>query len=259
MEQMNELFSIAGKVALVTGGSRGIGLMIARSFVAAGARVYVSSRKAAACEATAQALSGLGECLPLPADVSRIEDIARVVETLTAREGRLDILVNNAGATWGAPLGQFPEAGWDKVMDLNVKGMFFMTQSLLPLLTAHATAAAPARVINIGSVDGMHTPAFDNFSYSPSKAAVHQMTRMLATHLAARHVTVNAIAPGPFATDMMAPMVATMGEAILGKVPLHRMGEEADIGGMAICLASRAGAFVTGAVIPVDGGLLAAS
>lgn len=256
---MQDLFSIAGKVALVTGGSRGIGLMIARCFVEAGATVYVSSRKAAACEAAAGELARHGRCHALPADVSRMEDIARIGETLGAREGALDILVNNAGATWGAPLGQFPEQGWDKVMDLNVKGMFFLTQTLLPLLEKRASAADPARVINIGSVDGMHTPAFDNFSYSPSKAAVHQMTRMLAAHLARRHVTVNAIAPGPFATDMMAPMAATMGDEILARVPLGRMGEAADIGGVAIMLAARAGAYLTGAVIPVDGGLFAGS
>jgi NAD(P)-dependent dehydrogenase (short-subunit alcohol dehydrogenase family) len=256
---MQDLFSIAGKVALVTGGSRGIGLMIARCFVEAGATVYVSSRKAAACEAAAGELSRHGRCHALPADISRMEDITRIGETLGAREGALDILVNNAGATWGAPLGQFPEQGWDKVMDLNVKGMFFLTQTLLPLLEKRASAADPARVINIGSVDGMHTPAFDNFSYSPSKAAVHQMTRMLAAHLARRHVTVNAIAPGPFATDMMAPMAATMGDEILARVPLGRMGEAADIGGVAIMLAARAGAYLTGAVIPVDGGLFAGS
>lgn len=256
---MRDLFSIAGKVALVTGGSRGIGHMIARCFVEAGAKVYVSSRKAASCEAVAAELSGVGECIALPADVSKLEDIARLVAVLEAREPALDILVNNAGATWGAPLGAFPEQGWDKVMDLNVKGLFFLTQSLLPLLGRRATAADPARVINIGSVDGLHTPAFENFSYSPSKAAVHQLTRMLAAHLAQHHVTVNAIAPGPFLTDMMAPMAATMGDEILAKVPLGRMGEAEDIGGVAILLASRAGAYMTGTVIPVDGGLYAGS
>ncbi len=256
---MSELFSLAGKIALVTGGSRGIGRMIAHSFVRAGARVYVSSRKAAACEAAAAALAADGSCLPLPADVSKMDDIAQVAATLQAREGRLDILVNNAGATWGAPLGSFPEQGWDKVMDLNVKGLFFLTQALLPLLEAGASAADPARVINIGSVDGLHAPLFENYSYSPSKAAVHQLTRMLAAHLARRYITVNAIAPGPFATDMMAPMTATMGDRILAAVPLGRLGGEDDIGGIAICLASRAGAFMTGTVIPVDGGLLGAS
>jgi NAD(P)-dependent dehydrogenase (short-subunit alcohol dehydrogenase family) len=256
---LRDLFSIAGKVALVTGGSRGIGQMIAHCFVEAGAKVYVSSRKAASCEAVAAELSGVGECVALPADVSKLEDIARLVAVLEAREPALDILVNNAGATWGAPLGAFPEQGWDKVMDLNVKGLFFLTQSLLPLLGRRVTAADPARVINIGSVDGLHTPAFENFSYSPSKAAVHQLTRMLAAHLAQRHVTVNAIAPGPFLTDMMAPMAATMGDEILAKVPLGRMGEAEDIGGVAILLASRAGAYMTGTVIPVDGGLYAGS
>ena len=253
------MISLEGRVALVTGGSRGIGRMIATGLLHQGATVYISARKAAACEAAAGELSRHGRCHALPADISRMEDIARIGETLGAREGALDILVNNAGATWGAPLGQFPEQGWDKVMDLNVKGMFFLTQTLLPLLEKRASAADPARVINIGSVDGMHTPAFDNFSYSPSKAAVHQMTRMLAAHLARRHVTVNAIAPGPFATDMMAPMAATMGDEILARVPLGRMGEAADIGGVAIMLAARAGAYLTGAVIPVDGGLFAGS
>ncbi len=255
---MSELFSIAGKVALVTGGSRGIGLMIARSYVDAGAKVYVSSRKAEACAAVAAELSAQGQCIALPADVSKMEDIARVGDTLREREGRLDILINNAGATWGAPFGAFPEQGWDKVMDLNVKGLFFLTQTLLPLLEAAATPADPARVINLGSVDGLRTPLFENFSYSPSKAAVHQLTRMLAAHLARRHITVNAIAPGPFATDMMAPMTAKMGDRIVGSVPLGRLGAQDDIGGIAICLAARAGAFMTGAVVPVDGGMFAA-
>ncbi|HMM75752.1 MAG TPA: SDR family oxidoreductase [Gammaproteobacteria bacterium] len=256
---MSGLFSIAGKTALVTGGSRGIGLMIARAYVAAGAKVYVSSRKAAACAAAAAELSALGECLALPADVSNMQDIARLGEALREREGRLDILVNNAGAAWGAPFGAFPEQGWDKVMNVNVKGPFFLTQTLLPLLEAAARPDDPARVINIGSVDGLHAPLFENFSYGPSKAAVHQLTRMLAAPLAKKSITVNAIAPGPFATDMMAPMTAKMGDRILGSVPLGRMGGQDDIGGIAICLAARAGAYVTGTVIPVDGGLFAAS
>ena len=256
---MSNLFSIQGRVALVTGGSRGIGAMIARALVVAGARVYISSRKAAACEATARELSALGECHALPADLSQMASADWLAAELGARESQLDILVNNAGATWGAKVDDFPEQGWDKVMDLNLKSVFFLTQKLLPLLTHSASAANPSRIINIGSVDGLHTPAFDNFSYGPSKAALHHLTRMLAKHLAPRFVTVNAIAPGPFATDMMAPMMATIGPQILGAVPLGRLGEGDDIGGVAVFLAARAGAFITGAVLPVDGGLLGAS
>ena len=256
---MNELFDIRGKVALVTGGSRGIGLMIARALVEAGAKVYVSSRKAAACDQAAAALAQFGDCHSLPADLGRMDEVQRLADEVRQRESALHILVNNAGATWGATLEQFPEQGWDKVMDLNVKSVFFLTQKLLPLLEAAASPADPARVINIGSVDGMHMPAFENYSYAPSKAALHHLTRVLAARLAVKAVTVNAIAPGPFATDMMAPMVASMGEQIVGAVPLARMGRDDDIGGVAVLLSSRAGAFITGAVLPVDGGLLAAS
>ena len=256
---MNDLFDVKGKVALVTGGARGIGLMIARGYCERGVKVYVCSRKAEVCETVAAELSEFGECIALPADLSSMDEISRVQETISARESKLHILVNNAGATWGGTIDEFPEKGWDKVMDLNLKSVFFLTQKLLPLLSAAGTAADPARVINVGSIDGLHTSKFTNFSYSPSKAAVHHMTRMLATHLAERHILVNAIAPGPFATDMMAPMVEKMGDEIIGAVPVKRMGDADDAAGMAVFLAARASRYVNGAVIPLDGGCFAAS
>lgn len=259
MTELNALFSIAGKTALVTGGSRGIGLMIARGYVAAGARVYISSRKAEACMAAAAELGKLGVCIALPADLAKMSEVERLAAELTAREPKLDILVNNAGATWGGTVDAFPETGWDKVMDLNVKSVFFLTQKLLPLLDQAASAERPARVINIGSIDGLHTSIFENFSYGPSKAALHHLTRVLSAHLASRHITVNAVAPGPFATDMMAPMIARMGDAIVNSVPLKRMGGADDAAGIAIFLASCAASFITGAVIPVDGGIMGAS
>lgn len=255
---MKNLFSIAGKTALVTGGSRGIGAMIARGYVEHGARVYICSRKAEVCDATAAELSAHGHCVSLPADLSKMSEIDRVVSELAARESQLDILVNNAGATWGATIDEFPEQGWDKVMDLNVKSIFFLTQRCLGLLDAAASAADPARVINIGSIDGMHLSAFENFSYSASKAAVHHLTRMSAVRLATRNITVNAIAPGPFHTTMMAPMIEKMGEELLASVPLHRFGGTEDAAGLAIFLASRAAAYMTGTVIPLDGGITAA-
>jgi NAD(P)-dependent dehydrogenase (short-subunit alcohol dehydrogenase family) len=256
---MQDLFSIRGKTALVTGGSRGIGLMIARGYVDAGAKVYISSRKADVCAAVAAELSASGECVALPADLSQMAEVERVANELNKREDKLDILVNNAGATWGSKVDVFPENGWDKVMDLNVKSIFFLTQKLLPLLDRSATANDPARVINIGSIDGLHLSLFDNFSYSASKAALHHLTKMTATHLASRNILVNAIAPGPFVTPMMDPMIETMGDEIRAAIPLDRLGEPEDIAGLAIFLAARASAYMTGTVIPVDGGVMAAS
>jgi len=254
------LFDIAGKVALVTGGSRGIGRMIAEGYAAAGARVYITARKAEQCEAAAADIARRGDCHALPADLSRLDEIERVAAEVSRREPELHVLVNNAGTQWGASIDQFPEKGWDKVMDLNVKSPFFLMQKLLPRLEAAARPGDPARVINVGSVDGMHTPIFENFSYAPSKAALHHLSRMLAAHLAARNVTVNVIAPGPFLTDMLAPMVDQMGEdSILANVPLRRMGGPDDAAGVAIFLAARASAFVTGTVLPVDGGIYGGS
>ena len=259
MDYLQDLFGVAGKSVLVTGGSRGIGLAIAEGFVKSGARVYISSRKSEACMAAAAELGKLGVCIALPADLAKMSEVERLAAELTAREPKLDILVNNAGATWGGTVDAFPETGWDKVMDLNVKSVFFLTQKLLPLLDQAASAERPARVINIGSIDGLHTSIFENFSYGPSKAALHHLTRVLSAHLASRHITVNAVAPGPFATDMMAPMIARMGDAIVNSVPLKRMGGADDAAGIAIFLASCAASFITGAVIPVDGGIMGAS
>jgi NAD(P)-dependent dehydrogenase (short-subunit alcohol dehydrogenase family) len=248
------LFSVEDKVTLVTGGSRGIGLMIATGFVEAGANVYISSRKAEVCEQVASELSGVGRCTPLPADLSTEEGCRLLAGELAQREDRLDVLVNNAGATWGAPLLEFDEAAWERVLALNVKGVFHLTKFVLPLLEAAGAAAEPARVINIGSIDGIHVPALETYSYSASKAAVHQLTRHLARRLAPS-VTVNAIAPGPFESKMMAATLEAFGEQIAAAAPLRRIGRPDDMAGTAIFLASRAGAYLTGAVIPVDGGI----
>ncbi|MGR8946810.1 MAG: SDR family oxidoreductase [Gammaproteobacteria bacterium] len=256
---MDGLFDITGKTALVTGGGRGIGLMIARAYCERGVKVYISSRKEAVCVEVAAELSKVGECHALPADLSVMDEIIRVSDEIKSRESTLDILVNNAGATWGGTIDDFPEKGWDKVMDLNLKGVFFLIQKLLPLLEKESDPEDPARIINIGSIDGLHTSKFDNFSYSPSKAALHHLTRILATRLGPRNMLVNAIAPGPFATDMMAPMVESMGNEIVEAVPLKRMGGPDDAAGMAVFLAARASAYVNGAVIPLDGGCFAAS
>jgi NAD(P)-dependent dehydrogenase (short-subunit alcohol dehydrogenase family) len=251
---MNDLFSIAGKTALVTGGSRGIGLMIARGYVEAGARVYISSRKADVLDEVAAELSKVGECHAIAADLSFEAECRRLAEAIAARESTLDILVNNAGATWGAPLEQFDEAAWERALALNVEGVFHLTKFLLPLLEEAGTADDPARVINIGSIDGIRVPLMENYSYSASKAAVHMLTRHLAKRLAPE-ITVNAIAPGPFESKMMAATLEAFGEQIAAGTPLKRIGRLDDMAGAAIYLASRAGAYLTGAVIPVDGGI----
>ncbi|MCY4095298.1 MAG: SDR family oxidoreductase [Gammaproteobacteria bacterium] len=265
---MSNWFSIQDKVALVTGGSRGIGEMIAAGFLQHGATVYISSRKSDVCDATAAKLQEKygGSCSSIPADLSELSGIEALVAKLSDCESRLDILVNNAGSTWGAPIDEFPEIGWDKVMDTNVKGIFFMIQKCLPLLRESASEEDPARVINIGSVDGIKTPGFDNFSYGPSKAAVHHLTRQMAAHLVRENIVVNAIAPGPFPSWMLSAGVGFGGqvegadwESVGRGNPRKRVGTMEDIAGLAIFLSSRAGAYTVGETITCDGGAVAVS
>jgi NAD(P)-dependent dehydrogenase (short-subunit alcohol dehydrogenase family) len=253
--KVEELFSVRGKVALVTGGSRGVGEMIARAYVENGAKVYITARKAEACDATARSLSAHGECISLPADLARMDEIERLAGELERRERRLDILVNNAGASWGASFRDFPESGWDKVMDLNVKSVFFLTQRLLPLLEAAGSADSFSRVINIGSIEGIRTSHLETYSYAASKAGVNHLTKMMAKFLAPKHIAVNAIAPGYFPSKMTAGIAEDDTRAVLEGTPMKRMGNPDDMAAIALYLASRAGAFLCGAVIPVDGGL----
>jgi NAD(P)-dependent dehydrogenase (short-subunit alcohol dehydrogenase family) len=251
------LFSMDGKVCVITGGSRGLGFYMAQGFLEAGAaRVYITARKANACIEAAEELSKYGQCIALPGDISSLEDIQALAAALAQKEKSIDVLVNNAGAGWGAPLEAFPEMGWDKVMDLNVKSPFFLTQALLPLLKHGKSPERTASVINIGSIAGIVGNSISSYSYGPSKAAIHQLTRNLAHDLADSHIRVNAIAPGRFfskMTEYVSNDKARYEEECAG-IPLHRWGQAEDIAGVAIMLAARAGALITGQIIPVDGG-----
>ncbi len=256
---MKDLFSLAGRVALVTGGSRGIGRMIARGFLAQGATVYISARKAAQCEATAAELSaGGGRCIALPADISALDGVRLLADAYGRRESRLDILVNNAGAAWGAEFDAFPEKGWDKVMDLNVKSPFFLTQALHAKLAASGAGGRPAKVINIASIDGIFVNPRETYSYAASKAAMIHLTRRMAAKLVGENIVVTAIAPGPFASDMNVD-ARDHPDAVASRVPAGRIGRDEDMAGAAIYLASRAGDYVVGATLTVDGGVAFAS
>ena len=249
---MKDLFSLQGRVALVTGGSRGIGRMIAEGFLTQGAKVYISARKAAACDQTAAELSALGTCISLPADVSTVEGARALAAAIAQREQHLDILVNNAGAAWGAPLAEFPESGWDKVVDLNMKAPFFLTQALLPLLVSGAQRQM-AKVINIASIDGVSVNPWETYSYQASKAGLIHLTRRMALALAKQHIGVSAIAPGAFASEMNRE-ARDHADVVAAHVPAGRVGTTEDMAGAAIYLASRAGDYVVGSTLIVDGG-----
>jgi len=252
---MNDLFSLAGRTALITGGSRGIGKMIAAGFIAQGAKVYISARKAGPCEDTARELSaGGGTCIALPMDVSTVQGAQGLAREYGAREGSLDILVNNAGAAWLAPFEEFPEKGWDKVFDVNVKGPFFLTQALAPALKTAATAERPAKVINICSIDGIAVNPQETYPYQASKAGLIHLTRRLARHLIQDNIVVSAIAPGAFASDMNIA-ARDHADAVAQRIPARRIGTDEDMAGAAIYLASRAGDYVVGATLTVDGGV----
>ena len=252
---ISTLFRLDGKVALVTGGSRGIGLMIARGYIDSGAKVYISSRKAEVCDAVAEELGP--NCISLPHDIATVAGCDALAADFAAREDRLDILVNNAGAAWAAEFGEFPESGWDKVMDLNVKSPFFLTQALFPQLKAAGKEGAPAKVINIGSIDGQRLNPWETYSYHASKAAILWLTKRMAARLVKDHVNVAAIAPGAFASDMN-KAARDHGDAVAQAIPARRIGEAEDMAGAAIYLASRAGDYVIGETLTVDGGLVGA-
>jgi NAD(P)-dependent dehydrogenase (short-subunit alcohol dehydrogenase family) len=253
---MKELFSIEGKTALITGGSRGIGLMMARAYVRSGAKVYISSRKSDVCNQVAEELSKEGTCIALPADITGDDGLNALVEQLKLKEQKLDVLINNAGKGWEAPLESFPDRGWDDVMNVNVKAIFKLTRALLPQLEAAGGHGSPARVINIGSIAAETSNAMNLYSYGASKSAIHWLTKALAREFGTRHITVNAIAPGRFPSAMTAPVMADKEryDAEVSMIPLRRWGEENDIAGLSVFLASPAAAFITGVIIPLDGG-----
>jgi len=253
---MKNLFSIEGKIALITGGSRGIGLMMARGFVENGAKVYISSRKAQVCHQVAEELSKLGTCIALPADISNEAGVLSLIEALKQKEQKLDILVNNAGIAWEEPFDSFPDSAWDRIFAVNVKSIFTITRGLVPLLEAAGNHEDPSRVINIGSIAALVSHSMNTYSYGPSKAAVHHLTQMLARELAEKHIAVNAIAPGRFPSRMTKLLIEDeeASKAELETIPFQRFGKPEDIAGLAIFLASRASAFITGSIIKLDGG-----
>jgi len=250
---IENIFDIKGKVALVTGGAKGIGAMIAQGLVEAGVKVYVSSRSAEACKAFAAEMSKIGECIALPTDLSNVENIETLANQLSEKEDKLDILINNSGTSWGAPLGEFPEKGWDKVMDLNVKAVFFLTQQLVPMIKAAASADDPARIITMSSVAGVSTESMGAFPYGTSKAAVTHLSKILAKELVNDNILVNAIGPGFFPSNMTRHFSEEM---MKSATPLGRIGRPEDIAGLVIYLCSKAGSFMTGNFIPLDGGQL---
>ncbi|KAH9889881.1 NAD-P-binding protein [Cubamyces lactineus] len=262
--QVDNLFNVKGKVVLVTGGSRGIGKMIATGFVKNGAKVYISSRSAKDCDATAKELNALGPgtCIPLPADMQKLEEVERLVKELSAREKALHVLVNNAGAAWGSTLDEYPDSAWTKLLTLNLQRVFTLTQKCLPLLRAGAEQGGldgdvyrdPARIINIGSVEGLAVPDHETYAYSASKAGLHHLSRHLAGRLGSEGITSNTLACGPFESKMMAQTLREHGEIIRASIPLGRIGTAEDVAGACIFLASRAGAWINGATIQVDGG-----
>ena len=257
-DNMKDLFNVEGKVALVTGGSRGIGAMIAEGFVKNGVKTYITSRKSEQCNNKADELSKFGECISIPADLTDMNEMDKLVNHIKENEKQLNFLINNAGAAWGASFDEFPENGWDKVMDTNVKSVFFLTQKLAKILEQSGNNSDPSRVINVGSIDGIGIPRAETYSYPASKAAVHQLTRVLANRLAHRNININAIAPGPFQSNMMAHTLEEYGEQIKSSVPRGRIGIPEDMAGTAIFLCSKASAYITGSIIPVDGGSLIA-
>ena len=252
--KIEDLFSVRGKTVVITGGSRGIGEMIARAYIENGARVIITARNAAVCEGLAAELSKIGDCTAIPADLSQMAEIERFATAVAAITDKVDVLFNNAGASWGAPFDSFPESGWDKVMDLNVKSIFFLTQKLIRLLEAAGSPESNARVINIGSIDGQHVSALETYSYAASKAGVLHMTKMMAKNLAGRHIAVNAIAPGFFPSKMTAAIPADFSAAMQQETPMKRWGNAGDMAGVALFLGSRASAFLCGSVVTVDGG-----
>ena len=259
--KINSLFSVKGKTAIVTGGSRGIGEMIASGFLANGVKVYISARKAPALIEKANELAEKfqQECIPIPCDLSDLEGITSFVTEIKSKEESIDFLINNAGAAWGETFESFSEKGWDKVMDLNVKSMFFLTQQLKTMLTKNASLDDPSRVINIGSIDGLNVPAFETYSYSSSKAAVHHLTRVMASKLVKENILVNAIAPGPYPSEMLGSAVNSDYTEIEKRNPRKRIGSAEDIAGLVIFLCSRAGAYTVGETITSDGGIVKTS